>query len=108
MGSEALLGLLLEHVQFVWRFDEELGYRPACIDRGTGEALVEDPRLGPLLAGRRRKSYNAGRAYCLFVKDGDSIGTDRESDSEGTRYDPGLTAEALAERNMKLTAFELI
>lgn len=66
MGSEALLGLLLEHVQFVWRFDEELGYRPACIDRGTGEALVEDPRLGPLLAGRRRKSHNAGRAYCYL------------------------------------------
>ena len=42
------------------------------------------------------------------MKDGDSIGTDRESDTEGTRYDPGLTAEALAERNMKLTAFELI
>jgi hypothetical protein len=106
MGSEALLGSLPEHVKFVWRFDEGLGYWPAYIDRGTGEALVVDPKLGPLPAGRRRKSHNAGRAYSLFAKDGDSIDTDRESDAEGTRYDPRLTAEALAERNLKLTAFE--
>ena len=39
------------------------------------------------------------------MKDGDSIDTDRESDAEGTRYDPRLTAEALAKRNVKLTAF---
>ena len=108
MYGEALLGPLPERFQFLWQTDDEFGRNVAYLDRETGQTLVEDPRLGQLPAGWREKSHKAERAYSLFVKDSDSIDTNRESDVEGTQYDPRLTPEALALRNVILDDFELV
>jgi hypothetical protein len=107
MYSEAVLGPLPKYFQFVWRSNGELGYWPAYINCKTGETLPEDPRLDPLPEGWRKKRYSADQAHPLFVKDSDSVDTDRESHVEVTPRDPRLIPEALVVRNVDLNVFEL-
>jgi hypothetical protein len=107
MDGDAMLGPLPGHFQFVWQFYEEFGYHLAYHDRETGETVVDDPRLGPLPTGWRKKNYEAEGAYSLFVEDSNSIDGLKESDRE-EMWDPMLIPEALAARNVDLIFLELV
>jgi hypothetical protein len=102
MSSEVLLGPLPEHYEQVAILDDKRSKLWWLLtDRLTGHIFVEDPRLGELPAGWKRKPHEDERFFSWFVNENTG-----EEFTEG--YDPRMTSKALKQAGVALRDFVLI
>lgn len=104
MNGEGLLGELPEHISVVQRFVEPgSGAHFHFLDSETGEFKVEDPKLGDLPLGWRKKAHDKEHLWCEFERvDG------KEKGNWNSRRDPRLEPEALRRRGVDVRTFHLI
>jgi hypothetical protein len=101
MDAEALLGPLPEKFQFLAKFEEKSNvYWWGHMDRETELFYCEDPRLGELPSGWKRKNHPSDQYWNWFVNE-----TGEEMKGRG---DPRLTPEVLKQRGVDLKVFELV
>lgn len=97
MDGATLLGPLPSMWQNVYRYDAaSRDHWGAFINHETGEAQIEDPRLGPLPAGWRTWSHEEESAYNVYLND---------ETGECTIFNPRLSLEALRARGVELQDF---
>jgi hypothetical protein len=107
MSGEALLGPLPPGIRSIARYDDKMGVYWRCyLEERTGECAIEDPRLGPLPAGWRRKGHERDHVISWFVNDGTGEGHDVEWRDSGFP-DPRASAKAFGKRDVGLRFFDL-
>jgi hypothetical protein len=105
MGSwtlKQLLGPLPRRFQLVLKLEEKTNnYWWGHMDRETKTFYWEDPRLGELPVGWKRRGHPSDKFWTWFMNDE----TGEEMKGGG---DPRLTPEALKQRGVDLKAFKLV
>jgi hypothetical protein len=102
MDAEGLLGPLPEKFQLLKKLEEKSNtYWWGHMDRETEQFYCEDPRLGELPWGWKKKSHPSDEYWNWFVNEE----TGEEMKDHG---DPRLTPEALKRRGVGLKVFELV
>lgn len=102
MDAEALLGPLPGKFQLVMKLDKKSNnYWWGHMDGETEGFYCEDPRLGELPSGWKRKGHPSDKFWNWFVNE--------ETGEEMKGYgDPRLTPEALKQRGVDLKVFKLV
>ena len=107
MYGEALLGAMPSQVRSVARYDSRTdAYWRCYLDTGSGECKIEDPRLGSLPFGWRRKSHDKDQVISWYVNDVDREGFDQQMRDNGYA-DPRLKPDVLRARGVNLRNFDL-
>lgn len=103
MDGSAVLGLLPPHWQRFQRIIPGVGFSTAFqnTNDATGAYVSEDPRLGRVPSGWRRKNHDKDHLYSLFVH----RETGEDSEEVG---DPRLTLDAIQARGVELEIFDLV
>lgn len=105
MDGAAFMGSLPDNIEMISRYDEqEKSHVRIFVDRRSGEALVEDPRLAgiPLPPGWRGQESEDQDYLNLTYYVNDETGEDNGP------YDPRLTCEGLKSRGVKMELFEIV
>ncbi|PVH79302.1 HET-domain-containing protein [Cadophora sp. DSE1049] len=102
MDGEAFLGPLPGRLQLVLKLEEKTDiYWWGHIDRETESFYCQDPRLGELPSGWKRKEHASDKFWTWFVNE-------ETGEEMKVRGDPRLTAEALKQRGVDLKVFKLV
>lgn len=102
MGAEALLGPLPGRFELALRLEGKTNiYWEVYIDRETESLYCEDPRLGELPCGWKRRDHPSDKFWNWFVNEE----TREEMKKCG---DARVTAEALKQRGVDLKVFKLV
>jgi hypothetical protein len=108
MNGEALLGPLPPQTRSIARYDEKTGAYWRCyLNENSGHYAIEDPRLGPLPSGWRRKDHDRDHVISWFVNDTTGEGLDMEWRDNGFP-DPRASAEAFINKGIGLRYFHLV
>ena len=108
MHGEALLGPLPPRTRSIARFDEKTdAYWRCYLDEDSGDCAIEDPRLGPLPSGWRRKNHSKDHVISWFVNDTTGEGLDAQMMDNGFP-DPRLSVDALIARALSLRYFNIV
>jgi hypothetical protein len=108
MYGEALLGPLPPKVQSIARYDGPTdSYWRCYLDTRTGMCEVEDPRLGPLPHGWRRRGHDKAHVISWYVNDITGEGFGQEMRDNGF-VDPRLQPDALRARGVQLQTYDLV
>jgi len=101
MDGEALLGPLDQTLYIASKFDEGTGkFWWTYLEHETERCTIDDPRLGELPPGWKKKSYEEDQFWNWFVNSSNG--------EEIKGGDPRLSVEALLERGVDLRNFELV
>jgi len=101
MDAEALLGPLPGNFQLLRKFEEKSRIQwMGHMDRETEEFYYEDPRLGDIPPGWKKKDHPSDQFWSWFVNE--------ETGEEMKDGDPRLTPEALKQKGVDLKVFRLV
>jgi hypothetical protein len=102
MDGEALLGPLPERFQLVRKLEENTNtHWWSHMDRETESFYCEDPRLGELPSGWRRRGHLSEKSWSWFVNE-------ETGEEMKDRGDLRLTAKALKQIGVDLKVFKLV
>jgi hypothetical protein len=108
MYGEALLGPLPPRVRSLARYDSATdAYWRCYLDEDTEKCAIEDPRLGPLPGGWRRKRHEKDHVISWFVNDCTGEGHDIDMGDNGYP-DPRLTVNSFIERGVQIRRFDIV